>query len=36
MNDTSQSRALLLDRDRVVRMLVAQVLYGRSKVAEED
>ena len=36
VEDPSQSGALLLDGNRAVHVLVAQVLHGRGQVAEED
>ena len=36
VQDPRESRALLLDRDGVVRVLVAQVLHRRRQVTEED
>ena len=36
VEDPSQSGALLLDGNRAVHVLVAQVLHSRGQVAEED
>ena len=36
VQDVSESRAFLLDRDRVVSVLVSKVFHRGSQVAEED